>query len=107
MASLAKAKELIDGDFILLENDLVFEEYAIKTVVESSIHRDCILITNESGSGDEAFVEIRNNYLFKMSKDIHQFNKIDGEMIGISKLSFELYKMMLEEFRKCKSIYKL
>lgn len=99
MASLAKAKELIDGDFILLENDLVFEEYAIKTVVESS-HRDCILITNESGSGDEAFVEIRNNYLFKMSKDIHQFNKIDGEMIGISKLSFELYKMMLEEFKE-------
>lgn len=99
MASLAKAKELIDGDFILLENDLVFEEQAIKAVVESS-HRDCILITNESGSGDEAFVEIRNNYLFKMSKDIHQFNKIDGEMIGISKLSFELYQMMLEEFKE-------
>lgn len=97
MASLAMAKDLVDGDFILLENDLVFEEIAIKTIVESN-NRDAILITNESGSGDEAFVEIRNNYLFKMSKDIHQFNRIDGEMIGISKISLKLYKMMLEEF---------
>lgn len=97
MSSLAKAKDFIDGDFILLENDLVFEEPAIKSMIKSN-HRDSILITNESGSGDEAFVEIRNNYLFKMSKDIHQFNRIDGEMIGISKISLKLYKMMLEEF---------
>lgn len=97
MASLAKAKDFIDGDFILLENDLVFEECAIKSMIKSN-HRDSVLITNESGSGDEAFVEIRNNYLFKMSKDIHQFNKIDGEMIGISKISLKLYEMMLEEF---------
>ena len=49
------------------------------------------LFTNESGSGDEAFVEIRDNHLFKMSKDIHQFNRIDGEMIGLTKISYKLY----------------
>lgn len=97
MSSLAKAKEEIDGDFILVENDLVFEELAIKNMMESP-KRDLILITNETGSGDEAFVEIRNEKLFKMSKDIHQFNKIDGEMVGISKISLKLYEMMLEEF---------
>ena len=98
MHSLSLAKEFVDDDFLLIENDLIFEKRAIKELVESP-ERDCILFTNESGSGDEAFVEIRDNHLFKMSKDIHQFNKIDGEMIGITKVSYKLYQMMLEEFK--------
>ncbi|SFC85435.1 NTP transferase domain-containing protein [Clostridium uliginosum] len=97
MHSLSLAKDYIDDDFLLVENDLIFEGKAIKELAESE-NRDCILFTNESGSGDEAFVEIRDNHLFKMSKDIHQFNKIDGEMIGLTKISYKLYSMMLEEF---------
>lgn len=98
MHSLSLAKDYIDDDFLLIENDLIFEKRAIKELVESQ-NRDCILFTNESGSGDEAFVEIRDNHLFKMSKDIHQFNRIDGEMIGLTKISYKLYTMMLEEFK--------
>ncbi|KIL07992.1 choline kinase [Clostridium botulinum] len=98
MYSLSLAREYVKDDFLLIENDLIFEKRAIKELIESN-SRDCILLTNESGSGDEAFVEIRNNHLFKMSKDIHQFNRIDGEMIGITKVSHKLYQMMLEEFK--------
>ncbi|NSB70429.1 thiamine kinase-like enzyme [Clostridium beijerinckii] len=98
MHSLSLAKDYIDDDFLLIENDLIFEKRAIKELAES-LNRDCILFTNESGSGDEAFVEIRDNHLFKMSKDIHQFNRIDGEMIGLTKISHKLYTMMLEEFK--------
>jgi thiamine kinase-like enzyme/choline kinase/predicted transcriptional regulator len=98
MHSLSLAKDYIDDDFLLVENDLIFEKKAIKELAESE-NRDCILFTNESGSGDEAFVEIRDNHLFKMSKDIHQFNRIDGEMIGLTKVSYKLYTMMLEEFK--------
>jgi len=98
MHSLSLAKDYIDDDFLLVENDLIFEKKAIKELAESE-NRDCILFTNESGSGDEAFVEIRDNHLFKMSKDIHQFNRIDGEMIGLTKISYKLYTMMLEEFK--------
>lgn len=98
MTSLAAAKDHIDSDFILLEGDLVFEESALVKMLEAP-KRDCILITNESGSGDEVFVEIRNESLFKMSKDRHQFNRIDGEMIGICKISLDIYKKMLEEFK--------
>lgn len=97
MASLALAEKELEGDFLIIENDLVFEDVAIERIINSS-YKDCVLITNESGSGDEAFVEIRENYLYKISKDIHQFNKIDGEMIGISKISKEFFKLMLEEF---------
>lgn len=97
MTSLAAAKDLIKDDFILIESDIVFEKRAIGEVLKNE-NRDCVLISSVSGSGDEVFVEIRNTFIFKMSKDKHQFNKIDGEMIGISKISIDIYKKMLEEF---------
>lgn len=97
MTSLALAKEFITDDFILIEGDLIFESQAISQIVNSK-EKDCILITNESGSGDEGFVQLKNGYLFKLSKDIHQFNRIDGEMIGISRISYSLYSKMLKEF---------
>lgn len=97
MASLALAKDYLKGDFILVESDLVYEESAIKNILEHK-RRDCILITNESGSGDEAFVEIRNGYIYKLGKDIHMFNKIHGEMIGILKISKDVFDKMLVDF---------
>lgn len=98
MASLALAFDYINDDFLLVEDDILIEERAIKEIL-SQPQRDCILISNESGSGDESFVEIKNGYLHKISKDIHQFNRIDGEMIGISKLSYEVYSKMISDFR--------
>ncbi|WP_411169890.1 winged helix-turn-helix transcriptional regulator [Clostridium sp. MB05] len=99
MSSLACAKGIISDDFILVESDLVFEKRAIKFLTDNII-RDCALITDVSGIGDETFVEIRNNYLYKIGKDMHQFNKIDGEFVGITKLSFKLFNLMLDEFSK-------
>lgn len=98
MTSLSMVKDVIDDDFLLLENDMVFEERAIREILKNK-HRDCMIITSESGSGDEALVEIRDGYVYRMSKDIHQFNKIDGEMIGISKISYEVFEKMLEQFK--------
>jgi len=99
MASLELAKEYIDEDFILVESDLLYESKAISEIINSK-RRDCLLITSESGSGDEAFVQIKDECLFKMAKDIHQFNRTDGEMIGISKISYKMFNMMLKEFEE-------
>lgn len=104
MYSLASVKNVIDDDFILLENDMIFEERAIEQILKDK-NRDCMLITSESGSGDEALVEIRDGCIYKMSKDIHQFNRIDGEMIGISKISYEVFKKMLDLFKDNKNPY--
>lgn len=97
MASLACAKGIIDDDFLLIEDDILIEENAIRQVLQHP-ERDCVLITNESGSGDEAFVEIQEGHLYKISKDIHQLNRIDGEMIGVSKVSYEVFDKMLGVF---------
>lgn len=98
MESLATAAAFVDNDFILIESDIVIEENGIKEIIEYP-SRDCILIAEESGSGDEAFVEIRDNKIYKISKDIAQLNRIDGEMIGISKVSYEFYNKMLESYK--------
>lgn len=104
MESLASCKDYIKGDFILLENDMIFEERAIFNLLKDK-NRTSMVITSESGSGDEALVELRNGMVYKMSKDIHQLNKIDGEMIGISKISKDFFDKMLEEFQYNKNPY--
>ena len=98
MASLSKIAPYIKEDFLLIESDIVVETNGLKELIEDP-NRDCVLITAESGSGDEAFVEIRNHRLFKISKDIAQLNRIDGEMIGISKLSYEYFTKMMEFYQ--------
>ena len=102
MASLARAQSELDDDFLLIEDDVLIEEDAIVQLIESK-DRDSILLTKESGSDDEAYVEIRNNYLYKISKDIHTLNSIDGEMIGITKLSYDVYTEMIEIFNNNKN----
>lgn len=98
MESLSNAAAFIDDDFILIESDIVIEEAGIREIIGYP-SRDCILITVESGSGDEAFVEIRNDKIYKISKDITQLNKINGEMIGISKISYDFYNKMLDLYK--------
>ena len=104
MASLSKVEEYIKDDFLLIEGDIVIEKSGIKEIINHKI-RDCILITTESGSGDEGFVEIKDDRVHKISKDIAQLNKIDGEMIGISKISYEFYSKMMELYRENKNPY--
>ncbi|MDR6121570.1 thiamine kinase-like enzyme/choline kinase/predicted transcriptional regulator [Bacillus sp. SLBN-46] len=99
MASLALAYDLISEDILLIEDDILIEERAIKEMIMHP-QRDSVLITDESGSGDEAFVELRNGYLYKVSKDIHQFNHVDGEMIGFSKLSYEVFTKMVNDYKE-------
>jgi thiamine kinase-like enzyme/choline kinase/predicted transcriptional regulator len=104
MASLAAAKEYITDDFLLIEDDILIEENAISKLLQHP-ERDCILVTKESGSGDEAFIEIKNGYLYKISKDIHQLNRIDGEMIGITKISYDVFYEMMELYKHNKNPY--
>lgn len=104
MESLKLAKEYVKGDFILIESDIIFEERAISKLLENK-NNNCLLLTNESGSGDEAFVELRKNKVFKISKDVHQLSSIDGEFIGISKISLSTYHKMVEDFKENSNPY--
>lgn len=104
MASLAAAHEEIDDDFILIEDDILIEEIAIQKLLKYH-ERDCLLVMNESGSKDEAYIEIKNGYLYKISKDFHQLNRIDGEVIGVTKISKVVFDEMLEMYKSNKNPY--
>ena len=98
MESLSMVRDLVQDDFLLLESNLIFEETAITALLEGE-EANRLVLTAPSGSKDEAYVELdsRQN-LFRISKDIHQLNRIDGEMIGLSRISLSLYRKMLEYF---------
>ena len=99
MESLSMVRDLVKDDFLLLESNLIFEETAVTALLEGD-DANRLVLTAPSGSKDEAFVELdsRQN-LFRISKDIHQLNRIDGEMIGLSRISLALYRKMLEYFK--------
>ncbi len=94
MASLALASEYIKEDFLLIESDVLYEKKLLSKLIKTT-SKNCLTVVNECGNGDEAFVETDGNIIVKISKDLHQLNKIDGEMVGVSKISLETYKRML------------
>lgn len=95
MYSLALAKDFVQEDFLLVESNQIFEETAVEAVLRAD-NANCILMTVPSGSQDEAYVELgEDQTVFRISKDIRQMNHIDGEAVGISKITEKLFRRML------------
>ncbi len=104
MTSLALAAPYVDGDFILLDDDLLIEEKVIADFMKHP-KQNCVLLTKLSGVGGETYVEIRNDTIFRISKDVRQFSKIDGELLGMTKISQSVFKEMLSEFDRNENPY--
>ncbi len=102
MYSLSLARDFIKEDFLLIECDRIFEDRALKEIIDFE-EPNVILLTNLSSSGNETFVELNeDNSIFKISKDLHQMNSVNAEFLGISKVSKEMFeKMMLSYDKNC------
>ena len=95
MGSLAKAKDYIKSDFLLLESDTFYERKVIEQL-DAITSGNCLSMTEESGSGDECFMETKNGFVTKISKDRHRVVNFEGEMIGACRISLETFsKLML------------
>jgi len=99
MYSLFIANELIENDFLLLESDLIYEYKALQ-VIQNSVFNNCILLSGNTNSGDEVYVGIHENKIVNLSKYPSEIKKIGGELVGISKISYDLYQMMVEHSEK-------
>ena len=86
MGSLSVVEPYINEDFVLIESDTFYEKKVLEQLTETK-YDTCFSITEESGSGDEAFVQTKNGFIEKVCKDRHQILHIDGEMIGLTKIS--------------------
>lgn len=104
MGSLAVAAPFIDDDFLLVEGD-TFYEYKVLKVLTETANDNCFAITEESGSGDEAFVETRKGYVAKISKDRHQICNFEGEMLGVVKISKPTFDRMMQKWNHSNNPY--
>jgi 2-aminoethylphosphonate-pyruvate transaminase len=94
MYSLWCAKELMNEDFLLLESDLIYEMNALQVLLNSQ-YKNAILLSGKTNAGDEVYVGVNDNRIVNMSKQIEDIKQLGGELVGVSKISFELYKKMI------------
>lgn len=94
MYSLYQARDLLQGPFLLLESDLVYEPRALVTLLEGD-DEDAILVSGPTGAGDEVHVAIRDGRLVGMSKRRAGLSgTIAGELVGITRVSTGLFAVM-------------
>ena len=104
MASLAAARSFINDDFLLVEGDTFFEKKVLEQL--SSINEgNGFAVTEESGSGDECYIESRAGFITKISKDKHRICNFEGELLGVSRISFETYSRMLDLWDRSTNSY--
>lgn len=97
MYSLYCAREVLDDAFLLLESDLIYEPRALTELLAHPA-ADAILLSGPTGAGDEVWVSTKHGYLVAMSKDADSLGgeqEIAGELVGISKVSMPLFRIML------------
>ena len=96
--SLSMARTFIKEDFLLLESDLIYEYEGLDQILNCE-DENLILISGKTNNGDEVFVRSKENNLISMSKNLEKLNGIySGEFVGISKISINLFKEMMEIF---------
>ena len=99
MYSLWCARERIDGPFLLLESDLIYEQRALDVLLSGPA--EAVLLSGPTNAGDEVYVETEgdepNTRLYAMSKDADALGaEPSGELVGISRISPELFRCMID-----------
>lgn len=99
--SLYCAKSAVTQDFLLLESDIIYEKRAIESLLKDT-HTNAILVSNETHSGDEVYVESRCHQLIRMSKQKNQLSLqyIEGEFVGISKIAIADYHALIKQLEQ-------
>lgn len=104
MATLASVADYVDEDFLLVEGDTFFEKNILEQL--SKIEQgNCLVATEESGSGDECYFESESGFITKISKDKHRICNFEGELLGISRISYDTYSAMLRLWKKSTNSY--
>lgn len=98
MASLAYALEVLGAaePFLLLESDLFYEARALDLLLGEA--PDVMLISGPTGAGDEVWVHAPDDRLVALSKDATELPNVQGELVGICRISAALGQAMAQQF---------
>lgn len=100
MYTLYMMKDVIIGEFLLLESDLIYDKEGLRELLQSQLP-DVILTSGITHSDDEVYVEVTiDDCLANMSKDKRQLRSVHSELVGISKISYITYQKMCEYARQ-------
>jgi len=95
MGTLACCAPYIKGDFLLLESDLIYDAVGLRVLI-NEVHRNTILASGKTGSGDEVYLEAdKSGYLVKHSKKWDAIASFSGELTGLARLSKETLAAMV------------
>ena len=110
MHSLYVTKNYLQEDFLLLESDLLYESRALPSVINFE-GPDVVLASGKTGSGDEVYIygekwekqpgyitsgNILRGKIVAISKKPFPGLSVQGELVGISKISLKLLDRMCE-----------
>ena len=94
MYTLYVLQHLIKEQFLLLESDLLYDPVAVDYLMDDA-REDIILASGATQSGDEVYIQSSSEgTLQQMSKDRKLLSHINGELVGISKLSLDTLRRM-------------
>lgn len=99
MGSLVMCNDIVEDDFLLVESDTFFEKVVVESLCKVT-EGNCLAITEESGSGDECFVETKHGFVTKITKDRHRVCNFEGELMGISRISLLTFKKLVEAWEQ-------
>jgi len=95
MYTLVCAAPHVAGDFLLLESDLLYDISALQTLLNTT-QANVILGSGFTDSGDEVYLHAFENGDFRyLSQDGNDKINSYAELVGICKLSQDLYQKMI------------
>jgi 2-aminoethylphosphonate-pyruvate transaminase len=94
MGTLACCAPYVQGAFLLLESDLVYDAIGLQVLI-NDIHADVLLASGATASGDEVYLEAdAQGFLTRYSKNRSALGAIAGELVGITRLQKETLDKM-------------
>jgi 2-aminoethylphosphonate-pyruvate transaminase len=97
MASLAIAlRATPDADVLIVESDIVYEARALSVIAAAPAN--ATLISGPTGAGDEVWVHAPGGCLEAMSKHAAELVSVDGELVGITRLSADASASIVDAF---------
>lgn len=104
MGSLALCKDIIKDDFLLVESDTFFEKKIVEQL-SALTEGNCLSMTEESGSGDECFMETKHGFVTKITKDRHRVRNFEGEMMGVTRISRDTFSKLISAWENSSNPY--
>ena len=109
MESLYHMENIISGDFLLLESDLLYERIALSVLLQAG-RKDSVLISGFTGSRDEVWIQgeapfhqdahLEKGKIGRINKKPDPELVTQGELVGISWISLELFRAMCHYHQK-------